>query len=133
MKEYETSFWNKRYSEGGNSGAGSYGPTLEKKLGWLSKLEVNSISEIGCGDFNFGWRLLKLFPKASYFGTDISDIIINRLTDTYPQYTFKLGDEIPPADLVLCVDVLLHVIDDAEVEPLLQKLEKAWTKYLVIT
>ena len=40
-------YWNNRYANGGNSGYGSYGEQLGKKLKWLSGLNIRSISEVG--------------------------------------------------------------------------------------
>jgi len=128
-------YWDKRYKDGldgGTSGPGSYGENLEKKLGWLKGLDVKSIYELGCGDFNFGWRLTQFYPGATYTGTDISPFIIEK-NKSISNHTFKVGSEVEPADLILCVDVLLHVLDDNELEKILQSLEKNFTKYLAIT
>lgn len=134
MPELEKSYWNSRYQSGHNSGYGSYGEQLSFKLGQLKKLEgIKSITEIGCGDFNFGKRVMELFPEASYTGNDISDFIIEKNTALYPFATFTTSEDVPPADLVICVDVLLHVYDKEEADKLLDRLEKLWTKYLVVT
>lgn len=126
--------WDNRYRLGWNSGSGSYGDLLNRKLGWLKNLEgINTIYELGCGDFNLGWRLTLLYPEAKYKGTDFSQFIIDRNKQIAPKHTFTFGSEVEPADLLLCIDVLLHVLDDTELEDILQKLEKNWTKYLCIT
>jgi len=126
-------YWDSRYESGGNSGYGSYGEQLEKKLKWLSGLDIETISDIGCGDFNFGSHLLEMYPKVRYWGYDISDVIITQNRAKYPQYTFSTGGMIPKADLVLCVDVLFHILDDAEYESTLKELEALQTKYLAVT
>lgn len=127
-------YWENRYAEGGNSGYGSYGEQLDKKLKWLSGLDIKSISEIGCGDFNFGSKLLEIYPEATYFGTDISQTIVDRNSRLFPKSIFKMADqEIPPADLVMCIDVLFHVLDEDELEKILSTLDKKFTKYLAIT
>lgn len=126
-------YWDSRYKKGYNSGGGSYGEALNKKLDWLKGLDITSIYELGCGDFNLGWRLLQWYPDVTYKGTDISEVIIERNKEIAPKHTFQVGSEVESADLILCVDVLLHVLEDSEVEELLQKLEKNWTKYLCIT
>ncbi len=127
-------YWDNRYSGGGNSGDGSYGEALQRKLDWLTGLDgVKSITDVGCGDFNFGKHLLELYPDAHYIGTDISEFIIQKNKKDFPQYVFTNTPDIPPADLILCTDVLLHVLTDEELESLLSKLEKVWTKYLVLT
>ena len=128
-------YWNNRYELGRTSGNGSYGEELEKKLKLLAGLPITSIVEIGCGDFNFGKHLLELYPQATYTGFDISDVIINKNRELYPQHSFYVVGEtpIPRADLLLCVDVLFHVLDDQEYYNLLEEIRRHWTKYLAIT
>lgn len=125
-------YWENRYQTNRTSGDGSYGEQLNKKLEWLKELDIQSIYELGCGDFNFGWRLLQFYPKVTYTGVDISETIIEK-NKKISNHTFKVGSEVEPADLILCVDVLLHILDDKELEETLQNLEKNWTKYLAIT
>src|SRR5689334_11892430 len=108
--EYEKSYWDKRYAEGGNSGYGSYGDQLAKKLNWLRGLDVYSISEIGCGDFNFGKSVIELFPGSKYYGYDISRVIIAQNQAKYPEQVFTSSPVLPQSDLLLCVDVLFHII-----------------------
>lgn len=128
------SYWDRRYTEGvWKSGYGSYGEQLKKKLKWLSGLDIKSVSEVGCGDFNFGKHLLEIYPHALYAGHDISNVIIERNRIDYPQYFFYTRKDIASADLLLCIDVLFHVLDDEEYEQILDILEKKWTKYLAIT
>ena len=133
MDKIAKDYWNERYAGGGTSGDGSYGAQLIKKLKWLSGLDIQSISEIGCGDFNFGKHLLEIYPQAKYTGLDISEVIIEKNKLTYPHHTFQLMGDIPPSDLLLCVDVLFHVLDDQELDKLLTELRNKWTKYLAIT
>lgn len=134
MFNYEKEYWNNRYQNGGNSGYGSYDEQLTKKLQWLSGLPIKSISEIGCGDVNFAINLLKLYPGAVYNGQDISEFIIQRNKKLYPQYNFvREADNLPVGDLLLCVDVLFHIIEEGDYEALLKQLELKWTKYLALT
>lgn len=127
-------YWNRRYSSGNTSGDGSYGVVLAKKLEMLKDLkDIRTITEVGCGDFNFGRHVLELFPDAQYLGTDISEVIVEKNAREYPQHIFVNTEGVPPADLIMCVDVLLHVLHDDEVEQLLKRLEQSWRKYLVLT
>jgi trans-aconitate methyltransferase len=131
-----TRYWDTRYTTGGNSGYGSYNEQLTKKINWLSNLNIQSIIEIGCGDFNFGKNLLYKYPNVTYKGFDISPHIININKINYPQYQFEMmTEDLPDADLILCIDVLLHILDDKEYELMLQRLEKLWknAKYLAVT
>lgn len=126
-------YWDNRYAAGYSSGYGSYGDQLEKKLKWLSGLDIQSITEIGCGDFNFGKRLLEMY-HVPYTGLDISKVIIERNQIIYPEHTFTMMHNNPPkADLLLCIDVILHIMTDEELEEMYQTLERTWTKYLAVT
>src|SRR5262245_59616786 len=104
--ETETEYWNWRYDpKQSNSGGGSYGKELELKLKWLAPLQgIRSIAEVGCGDFNFGMRVMGLYGGPIYIGTDISDVIIEKNKNSFPFASFELGDHVPKADLLLCVD-----------------------------
>jgi len=137
---YEKEYWNARYRgkpsvEGNNSGYGSYGDQLEQKINWLRPLkDIKTITEIGCGDFNFGSRVVSLYEDVKYSGYDISDEIIDRNRRAWPQYHFGTMEEaMTPADLVMCVDVLFHVIDSEEAKNMVNLIESLWTKYLVVT
>ena len=134
LNKIERDYWNNRYARGSTSGDGSYGEKLEEKLRWLSGItEIDSISEYGCGDFNFGKRLVEMFKPKKYTGMDVSSIIIERNQEAYPEHEWLPVGDLPQADLVLCVDVLFHVSNEDEVEKILQQLERAWVRYLVIT
>lgn len=130
---FETKHWNSRYASGAHSGDGTHGPALALKLAWLAPLKFGSITEIGCGDFHLSGNLLKLHP-AKYTGLDVSDFIIHKNEILFPDHTWRvMSNDIPPADLLMCVDVLFHVIEDKDLEHLLTLIEKADWKYLAIT
>lgn len=126
-------YWNNRYANGLTSGYGSYGEALDRKLNWLKGLDIKSIAEVGCGDFNFGSNLLKLYPEATYTGYDISEYIVKKNQEKWPQYTFTNDFKLPLADLSLCVDVLYHILDDELYEKTLQALKNGWKKYLALS
>jgi len=128
-------YWDKRYALGGNSGEGSYGIELKKRLKWLNGLPIESITDIGCGDFNFGYNLLKQYPKASYTGYDTSHIAVGLNKLNYKSYSFTTVFPQVGADLTLCMDVLFHVLDDVKYIFLLAKLREALKKgkYLALT
>jgi hypothetical protein len=129
----EIVYWNNRYAAGGDSGYGSYGEQLQKKLNCLRGLDIHSVVEVGCGDFNFGKHLMELYPYATYTGYDISNVIIEKNKRDYPQHSFTSVPKLPQADLVVCVDVLFHILDDTQVEKTLSLLGSLRTKYLALT
>ena len=83
----ESEYWTARYRSGGLSGSGSYGDTLKRKLEILKPLEFKSITEIGCGDFNFGKNIIfdHKLSFDSYYGTDVSEFIVERNRKFYPK------------------------------------------------
>lgn len=143
---WEQQYWNSRYNSGQTSGYGSYGEQLDRKLKLLEAIPVGSVKtvlDIGCGDFNMGKNVmfqLKL-DMEDYMGYDISETIITRNKGFYPRSTFKLmkpGDfPDESADLLMCTDVLLHIIKDEDADKFVDNLYKLWTtgsfKYLVVT
>lgn len=130
-------YWDDRYERGYTSGDGSYGNELDRRIAILSTIEYpQTIVDVGCGDFNFGSHLHMQFREAKYLGLDISDYIVRRNASRFPQAAFQLwdgADFIPHAELVLCLDVLFHIEDDAKAAKVLRNLDNAWTKYLALT
>jgi len=136
-------YWNTRYSNEGNSGAGSDGLERNFKIEQLRKLDnVDSILDVGCGDFRTGELVVKIFPFASYLGLDISENIIDKckkkaeelnLRKRYNFQTINNYDFKDTAELVLCLDVLFHQLDDDQYKNLIDKLKSSYTKYLVLT
>ena len=71
-------YWETRYSGGGNSGAGSYGQLAEFKAEVINDFVISkgisSIIEFGCGDGN--QLLLARYPR--YTGLDVSKVALAR-------------------------------------------------------
>jgi hypothetical protein len=135
MDTLASNYWDARYAGGGNSGDGSYGKELAAKIQLLCGLpNIQAIAEVGCGDFNLSKNLLAVYPWAKYTGQDISRVAIRLNQQKYPDQSFvNTLEELPPADLLLCIDVLFHVLDEAELTRLLTYLRDHFTHYLAIT
>lgn len=137
--EFEKCYWDSRYANGGDSGAGSQPGPIEKKVQWLSRLDwVSSVVEIGCGDFQFGRRLMDRLPMARYWGYDVSQVIVDRNQKMYglPRVQFAQvpeADDLPATDLLMCVDVLFHVIDDRDYDYVIRRLAESKWRYLAVT
>src|ERR1035438_7415845 len=69
-------YWERRYSNGGNSGVGSYSVFAELKADVLNRFvsthHVRTVIEFGCGDGN----QLSLAEYPSYLGFDVSNTVI---------------------------------------------------------
>jgi hypothetical protein len=113
----EYQYWETHYGKGGSSGEGSVGRSREWKWRIINShvKEVDDVIDIGCGDLSF-WedRVSKL---SHYFGLDISPTIIERNQNRYPDRTFRVADAKMPilglkGRIVLCLDLLFHIMDD---------------------
>jgi hypothetical protein len=136
--EFETSYWDQRYKNGGDSGAGSQPVIAAKKAALLSRLPwISSVVEIGCGDFQFGRRVMEQFHAARYWGYDVSREIVERNQKLYglPRVQFFpfTGSHLLPCDLLLCVDVLFHIIEDGDYYEMLHTLKEAKWRHLAVT
>src|SRR6185312_1458439 len=110
-------FWNNRYNTNLDlgSGIGSRGEHREYKkkilTDILEKYKPESVLDIGCGDL----EITEDIDFPNYTGIDTSDFIIKRNKAKYPNRRFLCGD-FPNlsnqfqlnADLVICLDVLIH-------------------------
>jgi hypothetical protein len=117
MAEFNSNlYWEERYSQGGNSGIGSYGDSAILKANYINsiieKYKIKTINELGHGDGN-QISLLKGFT--SYTGYDVSSSARQRCILQYKDnegYTFLDSlDTMYKADLSLSLDVLYHITD----------------------
>jgi SAM-dependent methyltransferase len=111
-------FWENRYATNPllGSGLGSRGKNLDyQKLVLskiLSKYKPSSILDVGCGDLEV---VKNLDYRGRYTGVDISPTIIKRDSKCKPDWVFIPGDFLEirsqkalNAELVICLDVLIH-------------------------
>jgi SAM-dependent methyltransferase len=83
--------------------------------------EPRQILEVGCGVGFWTKYLVHRFPGSRYLGVDISKAAVSKLRERYagaPQASFECADIVeygrtgPTADLVVCLEVLLHIVDN---------------------
>jgi 2-polyprenyl-3-methyl-5-hydroxy-6-metoxy-1,4-benzoquinol methylase len=113
-------FWNDRYRTDPDlgSGVGSRGELAVNKRALVEGVWADhghgSVLDVGFGD------LTVLDPAVfkTYTGLDVSDVAVERARQRYPQHTFLNVDfgaraepDVPAADVVLCLDVLIHQFD----------------------
>ena len=107
-------FWDFRYSVAPKigSGIGSRGRVRDYKAtllkGLLTKFAPKSILDLGCGDL----AIIPELQSVDYVGVDISPVVIQENRTRAPWARFVAGTiqevDLEPADLVLCLDVLIH-------------------------
>jgi hypothetical protein len=128
--------WNEHYKKGGQSG---YPKDYAIARGWkkniISKyfdITKDSVIDIGCGDLQFWDGEMPLY----YIGVDISPEIIQQNKNKYPELTFIASNGITPLDIssniVICFDMLWHIIDDDDYIKILKNIKCYSDKYIII-
>lgn len=119
--EYENrSFWNTRYRSDPDlgSGVGSRGELAARKRALVEQVWTKAgqlaLLDVGFGDLN----VLDLARFPNYVGVDVSDVAVQNAQSRFPDKTFVRADfaaepdpKVPDADMVLCLDVLIHQLD----------------------
>ena len=112
-------YWEKRYRQGGNSGAGSYGRLAHFKAEVLNDFirenDIEDIIEFGCGD----GHQTSLLVDIPYLGVDISAAAVQRCQERFEPDSPKVFQELAAfseaprnAMLTLSLDVIYHLVDD---------------------
>lgn len=133
-------YWNQRYKNGGNSGAGSYNKLAFFKAEiineFVKKNNIHSVIEWGCGDGN----QLSLANYPAYIGYDVSPTAIyfckrkfkNDRTKQFfccSNFFFRNKNH---ADLSLSLDVLYHLIEDNIFDRYMGQLFSSSKKFVII-
>jgi cyclopropane fatty-acyl-phospholipid synthase-like methyltransferase len=136
-------YWENRYKQSGNSGAGSYDHLAEFKSEVLNTLleenKIDSVIEFGCGDGN----QLGMLRCKSYIGLDVSVSAIGRCAEKYKtdrSKSFFLYDYrsfidhggIFVQDCALSLDVLYHLVEREVYEAYLKHLFSCARRMVVI-
>jgi len=114
-----SSYWESRYSAGGNSGAGSYGRLAEYKARIInelsSKYKISEAIEFGSGDGN----QCSKFNFKKYIGIDVSKEAVSHCSKMFEHKKnwkfFHCSDPIIKtlkSPLVLSLDVIFHLVED---------------------
>lgn len=140
-------FWNSRYINDPwiGSGPGSRGIAQHYK-GYLIKnfidsMDISSIVDIGCGDLCWLKTDFLGFNQGigvTYTGLDIADIVVNKNRVDFPNLEFAVYDlentAVPvAADLIVCMDVLIHQTRKEQFDACLKYLLEGITKYALIS
>jgi hypothetical protein len=107
--------WGNEESRSGPGSTLAYTVNIRAQLSvLLEKFEIRVLFDAPCGDFNW-MKEVRLPPKTSYLGADISGSIIKILSadhtsDTHGFMEFDItADSFPNADLWFCRDCLFHL------------------------
>jgi SAM-dependent methyltransferase len=136
-------YWERRYSAGGTSGAGSYGRLARYKADFLNAFvaerDVGRVVELGCGDGN----QLSLAEYPEYVGLDVSATALRMCLDRFgddPTKSFLLYDpatfhdplRVVRGDAALSLDVVYHLVEDDVFHAYMRHLFDAADRFVVI-
>lgn len=132
------SYWENRYRDGGNSGAGSYNRLAVFKAkvlnDYVESNDIQSVIEFGSGD---GAQLeLARYPK--YTGVDVSRSAVEAIRLRFagrPSMTFLHTSEVgmdERADLALSLDVIYHLVEDEVFNAYMESLFDAADRVVII-
>ncbi|MGH8556773.1 MAG: methyltransferase domain-containing protein, partial [Methylococcales bacterium] len=130
-------YWEQRYANGYNSGAGSYGRLAKFKADVINRFvsghDVKSVIEFGCGDGN----QLKLANYVQYLGFDVSETAVSSCREQFcsdETKSFRLMKEYADerADLALSLDVIYHLVENSIFEEYMATLFKASDQFVII-
>jgi len=108
-------YWEQRYSQGGNSGNGSYGKLARFKTevinNFIKEYDIKSVLDFGCGD----GHQASFFNCQKYIGFDTSKTAIELCKEKFKTDTTKIftrhRKELRPVDLTLSCEVLFHLVE----------------------
>ena len=110
--------------------------TLELLKRLVAELDVASLADVPCGDFNWMPTFLDAHPSIGYVGYDVVPALIAQNRQWFPDRDFRLLDitEAVPdaADLLLCKDLLNH-LSEVDVRAALANMIRSGSTYLLLT
>ena len=135
-------YWHKRYEKGGKSGEGSYGILAEYKAdvinAFVEENDIDSTIEFGCGDGN----QLNYMNYKKYLGLDVAESSIDLCkymfgddpTKSFLLYNPKLfmNKGFINSELVVCLDVLYHIIPEDDFIKTLKDIFSCSSKYVIL-
>jgi hypothetical protein len=129
----EKAYWNNRYHKG-SSGPGSVGAYRDWKWSAITKYaDPQDVIDVGCGDLIF-WQGRNC---KNYVGIDFSNVVINKAWALRPEWHFICQNasefiEDLKAEVVLCIALLFHIMDNTEYSQILENLCRYSTNWIFI-
>ena len=122
-KSYDRAYFDRWYRGGGIGGSARLARKVALAVATAEyhlERPIRSVIDIGCGEGAWRTPLLKLRPTLSYLGFDASAYAIGRYGRARNLHLARFGDfehlrPCPPADLLICSDVL-HYLPTRELD-----------------
>ena len=137
-------YWEQRYSDGRDSGPGSRGGHRQFKADFLNTFvdehNIESALEFGCGDGD----QIELADYPNYRGLDISESAVEACSERFADDGTKTFALYEPgsfhneqrkrfeAELVLSLEVVFHLVEDATFEKTMHDMFKSATRYVIV-
>ena len=120
-KYYDRAYFDRWYRDGGIGGPARLARKVALAVATAEyhlERPIRSVLDIGCGEGAWRAPLLKLRPRLDYLGFDASEYAVRRYSGSRNIHYARFGDfeylrPCPPADLLVCSDVL-HYLDTRE-------------------
>jgi len=129
-------YWENRYKNGGDSGAGSRNHLAEFKFQTINQFiknnEIKSLIDVGSGDGFIAGEII----VRSYTGYDVSETAIKKCSKMFEDdmskvFTTIWNDDFK-SELAISMDVIFHIIEDDLYEIYLKRLFSCATRYVII-
>jgi SAM-dependent methyltransferase len=122
-KRYDRDYFDRWYRDGGIGGARRLARKVALAVATAEyhlERPLRSVLDVGCGEGAWRAPVLKLRPRAQYLGFDSSEYAIARFGPRRNLHLAHFADfaqlrPCPPADLLVCSDVL-HYLDTRELD-----------------
>lgn len=133
---FRTGHWNSEELSGTGASHSQTAAIARELPGLLRELGVRVMLDLPCGDF--AWMQHVDLPIATYIGADILPELVDanqqRHGDTSRSFIWLdlTADPLPPADLLLCRDCLVHLSFE-DIEKSLRNVRESGIDYLLTT
>lgn len=122
-KTYDRAYFDRWYRKAGIGGAARLARKVALAVATAEyhlERPIRSVIDIGCGEGAWRAQLLKLRPRLDYIGFDSSEYAIGRYGRSRNLHLARFADfqylrPCPPADLLVCSDVL-HYLPTRELD-----------------
>ena len=104
----------------------------------VNEYSIESMIDLGCGDWNWMSKLRADIPNVNYEGWDASDVLIEEHIKNHQNDNTKffckdiINNPIPTVDMALCREVMFHLKKEYTMT-ILDNLRSAGVKYLLAT
>lgn len=136
---YDSNVWGSKESRSGEGSTRKQTMYIEFEVPALfDRLDITSVLDIPCGDFQWMSRALARCSDIKYHGADVVEelVNINKLQYGSDNVDFSClditSDKLPQADLIFTRDLLVHLTDE-QVFKAFENIKASGAKYLATT